>query len=397
MKSEWKIEPNDPRLTEISLMGFRAYLESSDWKLTDHSNGAFLVFLGSDKTDSPIRIVLPRSEASSSYFPQLSEAIHLLSFLQDKPADQIIEEIYLYILGCDRFTMRVVMDSGEWKSIPLDDAVTLLESARKLIKYAACGEHVPRPFFQNRPPDLANEFLRRCGFAHTFRGSFGIAIEVPLQSNPSTTLWKRSFGRRVMGRIAHGLFLLSKAVQDKDIGFLTDHYANGLNGNMCDALREAIGVMRTGYVEYGITWSVREPPPEELRSFQPVIMDSSAFDLLDEAAKVARDLARQPQTAELSVRGVVTDLHRDWRMRRYEGGHIVAQAEAGTITIVDENTHQPTQVFLEPELYREAVLAHLHEKLVTAKGSPRFVQGRRRLLPLTHFSVVEREENLRLF
>ena len=87
------IHPSNPRLKEISLAGIRVYLQSIGWRLTDHPNKSLLVFVRLDDSNSPIEIVPPVDETSFAYVCQLSETINVLSFLQDRPTEEVMDEL----------------------------------------------------------------------------------------------------------------------------------------------------------------------------------------------------------------------------------------------------------------------------------------------------------------
>ena len=67
-------------------------------------------------------------------------------------------------------------------SVRLDIAEAFLKNAKGLLAAAATTEVSPKPFF-GRVTKAAVVYSDDCRFAHTFRGSFGFAIESPVEAN----------------------------------------------------------------------------------------------------------------------------------------------------------------------------------------------------------------------
>lgn len=110
-----------------------------------------------------------------------------------------------------------------------------IEQLRELrSRCATTGERTFR-----RTNKEASDYADRCRFAHTFKGSFGLAIESPVGFNDQTELAfiepTIPFGRKVIRRIANGLQSVMKSFSEDSVSPILEA-ADGLNANMCSEL-----------------------------------------------------------------------------------------------------------------------------------------------------------------
>lgn len=87
-----EIATDDAALRQLGVEDVAAYLDKIGWKRRPHPNKRFLVFEGpKDDDGKPIEMVLPSEDRFDDTLIRLSEAVNLLSAIQNTSPRDVIE------------------------------------------------------------------------------------------------------------------------------------------------------------------------------------------------------------------------------------------------------------------------------------------------------------------
>lgn len=309
------LTPTSALLQDLQLPSLQAYVELLGWQRVP-SAPKWVVYTGpSDDQGQPLQLVVPARPDAPDLPGYLTNAVNLLSVIQDEDPETTVRRIKNY----DSDVLYVHnLETGDFNSLPLSLAATQINRLRSLVSFAASSQHKPRPSFTNSLVigyRMADQFR----FGHTVRGSFGFTIESSLPHAGTTFVSQNyqgqldieetkpikvaPFERRIMERIVRGLQHTRQAVSDRDIGILLREYTSGLNANMCHAF---IALADHGVlpVEYSIQWSPRFEPEEDVRDFHTQRLNETSYDILKAAAEELRTVSPDFVT----IRGLVTHL-----------------------------------------------------------------------------------------
>lgn len=289
------------------------YLELTGWETVDDPSERWFVFRGEvDSEGEPLEIVLPRNPNARDLRIYVENAINLLSALADETIQDTLQRIVYY----DRDVLCVRnLETEEYNSITLRVAAQQVQELKQMVRFAACSEREPKPYFLSGELEIAKRMIEHYRFGHTFSGSFGFTIESPIVHLPSPYIQltllpkgeeppspRMPAERRVMERIVRGLATTQQATTSLDSQLLVREYSSGFNSNMCQTIVKMSREKRP--LEYAVFWSPKIMPPEDVERVSPVRLIERSYDYLAYAAKELRQL--KPE--HVVVRGRVTGL-----------------------------------------------------------------------------------------
>jgi len=289
------------------------YLELTGWEAVDDSPERWFVFRGEvDSEGEPLEIVLPRNPKARDLRIYVENVVNLLSALADETIQDTLRRIVYY--DRDMLCVRNLETEG-YNSITLRVAAQQVNELRQMVRYAACSEREPKPYFLSGELGIAKKMIEHYRFGHTFSGSFGFTIESRIVRLPSPYEQlkllpegdeppspRMPVERRVMERIVRGLAITQQATTSLDSQLLVREYPRGFNSNMCQAIVKMSREKKP--LEYSVFWSPKIMPPQDIEGVGPVRLIERSYDYLAYAAKELRQL--EPE--HVTIRGRVTGL-----------------------------------------------------------------------------------------
>ena len=89
-----KVKADDPCMQDLRIEDVTVYLKQSGWKLIEHPNNNFFMFLGPESdSGKPIKLSIPRFNDFLDRTTRLSDAINLLAAIEEESPDTIIQKI----------------------------------------------------------------------------------------------------------------------------------------------------------------------------------------------------------------------------------------------------------------------------------------------------------------
>jgi len=297
------MKPDD--IGTVPVGDFRRYLMEHDWEIVPHPNARIQVFEKRDSDMSDVSLLLPAVDNLADSNPIVNESLNILAALLGISAGKLIHQI----TGWDRDVLRARLFRlvGVENSLPLDTAAEILANLRQFIGDSAYTEYEPRRAF-DKAGGVSRDFVHHCRFGHTFKGSFGITVESPIQTTPMLPLEgidpEVPFERRVFERIAIGFNVLRRSIATDSIEPLLSSYKTGFNANMCRALSDTYEAVDGRRIEYDFLWS------PELASalnaeWKPLIYEGRAFEF---SRAAALELERADEVPESVIEGRVSAL-----------------------------------------------------------------------------------------
>lgn len=225
------------------------YLETNGWKLNkSFNNGTLFSYdLGNNQE---ITLLLPDRDSKFLNY-QLSHLFETLSEFENRNVKEIIDSIKSINKDILRFSISkgTIIDS-----IKLNEVEEIIKNLKKLILYSASAELSNRPYFEY-PLRSSVDFIRRCNFGHTFKGSFGFTIENPFHESEldseSDVIAAIPFGRKVSERILKTFKIIEEADKDKNI---EEIYEIGPNANTCESIKKLL-MISSGDIECSVICS----------------------------------------------------------------------------------------------------------------------------------------------
>lgn len=351
-----------PLVKDIGVDLVTYYLRKLGWTSKEHNVYPVNVFT----LDGQNEIVIPRHNDFKDRPYMIALAINFLATVEGLDFNSMVSRIRS--INRDALRLRVFKHDEDINSIPFPKAVQVLENMKVYLKYAACGEDSPKPFFQ-RPNNIGANYVDGCRFGHTFRGSFGMTIESPIQiPEIQCSLFgdepEPPFERRVMERVVRGVINASTAADASNVEFITENYRLGLNANMCEALSEVVQESDGLSLEYQVLWSPEWAVAEDLEQVEVLKVKADSTKYLDSAAQIMRDRKVEEW---INIVGVISNLKYQFKLDEVVGldgydRQVVIQPVIGDYK--GRNVH----VELTEDDYKRACDIHRDQKLIKISG-----------------------------
>lgn len=350
---------DSPLLKLINLANLHSYLISNNWTTQNdiHLNKNITFKSPKNENGEQIEINIPRSESYSDYSSRIYDIVNLLSQINNTTQSNIIKGISSCFT--DIFKARI-LDTGEISSsLPLNEAYKEISGIRQLFLYGAASEVRPARHFE-APLSRGLTLIETCRFGHTFHGSFGFTVEIPIiSSNDNQDLFNVPFERKVNERIARGLILLEKSVRDRNPELLIENFSSAFNSKMCDAILN-ISNQKSKNVEIGFDWAEQILLPSDINKFKSITLTESHFDIISHTSEKLKEVPPEEKT----ISGYIINLHCP------NAPSDDQTKKSILIKYINEYSESiEVRVSLTSHLYRKACVAHINGKVVSLRGT----------------------------
>lgn len=291
----------------ISINDITRYLvrRGFDFRGMDNSKKNNIFTKKLDQNNRDITLPVPNSEKYIDYIERVFILINALGvYLQTEPSiiySEIIHSIK------DIVKMRVLNPGEYHNSLPLDYAAREIEGLKDLFLYSACSEVIELPYF-DKPLSEGQKHIQTCQFGHTFEGSFGFSINIPIMKKEQLLLIEdRSdipFERKVTERVIRGLSVLETAVKENTSDPLINSFETTFNARMCDSIIE-MSIGKTKELEIFAEWSLEYEPNKELLFEKPFRIGGKEIEILEDASEKLKKV----EPFEQIIIGNVVTLH----------------------------------------------------------------------------------------
>lgn len=358
----------------------KRFLRARGWNSLEQENDNLSLYQGPlDDTKKNILIALPATSNSLDSKQMISKALNLLAAIENTSIQEISDNILN--IGSDFLRPKIISPTNG-NSISLVEIKSAIDSLTNLIKYSACMEEENQPYF-SKSKGIGRTVIEKCQFGHTFIGSFGLSIEMPIPPPSSEVSKQIPFERRLMERIARGLITIRKAVKEADPKILTSDLQQGFNANLYETTQKLIEVVPNGQMEFSFSWSIEYPIPEEIKNLSRISFSANEITpFLESAAKTLRTCS---ESEKVVIQGRIVQLQADSPLTDYdiEESESLGNEDSRLIVVnweVEKGKSNLIRIPLTMEQYRRACDAHRDEKKISIEGIP---ERKKRFLYLT--------------
>lgn len=347
------------------------YIRAIGWQKKDFPNGNLLVFQSPDSVfddaGNPIFLTIPCGNDFSDTEKRVRTAIELLAALKSTSVNNVAKVIKN--LGVDIFNQRI-FSSSHITSLPLEIAPQVIKLLRDLIYYSACAEEEPSPFFE-KGRKIGKDYTEKCRFGHTFHGSFGLSLEMPLPPYvhlPGLEAQQAPpIERRIIERIVNGLRLSIQGVNEGDVTILTKNYARAFNANLCEKMGEITELLPDFNLGYSINWSPEYRVETEMLIRDEMVIEPSVYRQFFESA--AKSLRASRESEFMEITGEIVQLKAE-RSDDDDDDSGLTEREIVISWEPDSGVARKIHVVLSREDYARACDAHKEGKTVKINGTP---------------------------
>lgn len=353
------VTKNSPSLNLINLNNLHSYLISKGWVT---QNDVYLeknIIFKSPKNElgEQIEIYIPKSEAYSDFFSKIADTINLLAHVYDTEPYNIIKSISACFT--DIFKTRVLDTGSISSSLPLNEAYKEISGIRQLFLYGAASEVKPKRHYEV-PTSRGLSLIETCRFGHTFHGSFGFTVEIPIVSHDDDQdLFNVPFERKVNERIARGLILLNKCVIENNEDLLVNNFTYAFNSKMCDAIL-SMSNQCSKEIEVGFDWAEQIPLSKDIEEFHSTTLQERHYEIVHYTSEKLKEVPPEDTT----ISGYIINLHcpntpsDDKSKKSIQIKHINEYGESIEV-----------RVSLSLNSYKKACSAHIAGRIVKLTGT----------------------------
>lgn len=288
----------------------------------------------------------------------------------------------------DVLRLRIFAGAND-SEVPLGFASSLINSAEKMLKAAACTVMRPRPHYPKLGFSEAIQIMEKIRFGQTERGSFVLKVACPLdalEARGSLNLDDvgAPFVRQVTLVLNRGLRLITNAIESDSIDDLVATMRKSesplVSSNLCEALAGMHDARMANSLDLGFDWSIlRNVPSQDFHD--PVRLQRDYFPRIEE---VRRELRSVERAQEDTFIGTVECMDGDLGADGHRSGTVVL-----AILMPEEGEIVRARTVLSAEQYAIANRAHMSDgTYVRVSGVLRPGRQPRQLADVRDFQIV---------
>ncbi|CAB3775838.1 hypothetical protein [Pararobbsia alpina] len=371
----------------IAPTDLRDFLKSQGWAVLEQALKDRLYVLENERF-ARRQLVFPMDLTAPDYAESVFAVVQKMAELTGQSSNTLISRIYS--LRDDVLRIRVFFDGNDG-ALPLSFASTLVNSAEKLLKSAACTVLLPRINHPRLTLIEATQFVDAARFGQTENGSFVLRIACPINAmevHGSSELGASDapFVRQVTLVLQRALSQLSTAIEADALDRLVDELKRSpvplISANLCEAISAMHDERVDNSLDVGFDWSVLRRVASSLAS-RTVRIQRDYFSRIEE---VRRELRAVELYHEETFIGTVERLDGEMGADGRRSGAVVL-----SLLLAEEGETVRARTVLSADDYAEADRAHMtNGAYVRVTG--RLRQGRqpRQLADPSRFEVLLR-------
>lgn len=296
-------------------------------------------------------IVVPLARFKD-YALRMSEVLATLESAEQRSQLQILNDLSVSNADVVRISSDL-QDSGDG-TIPLEEAVSLVQKTKDAILAAACSVIQPRAYFAPRKFGQALDYVKRVKLGQTERGSYTVTVVskvAPVLQQPELPIEEieEPFERRVVKTLGAAVANIKAAAEEAAATGSLEAFKHGvprgISANLCDAIVGMAGdreMLRA--LEFSFSWS-RTRPLQQNGIPGRVSITPDSLPVIEEAGRLLREISPRE---EFELLGMVI------KLERYPESRI---GSATILGFVEEQPHL-VKVELAEAQYELALRAH---------------------------------------
>lgn len=374
------------KYNNISYSLIENYLSVNGWSNAKRIDGEISIWeTGSDLKQ---RVWVPLDTGFGDYEDNLNRVFDTLSAHEDRPETRILEDIETFVIGD---ILRVRSEdpfNRDASTLPLEDGILLMKKARDMVVYSACSAEKIKAIHPNYRSDTIKEYLDNVRIGQTEKGSYIVKVISPLPKEADAQEQQtlphqekpRPFERKVIETLMTALDTVKEiAAAAKTKGVFEpepfiESVSSGVSANLCESIVRIKNNPTNMPLEVSVSWAYS---PIEIDKNIPKQV-SLPVNIMPYIQKAAEAL-REKEPAYLTIKGIVTDLHRG------------TKTGPGSITVGASIEGRPKAIHIElsEEDYQTAINAHGEGLEINCTGE--LIKGKKytRLQDPSNFQILE--------
>jgi len=326
-----------------------SYLRSTGWVQQSIHPERYSVWTHANGNGS-YEVVVPLTRFRD-FALRMSEVLTTLESAEQRSQLQILSD--LSFSNADVVRISSDLRDTHDGTIPLEEAVTLVQKTKEAVLAAACSAIEPRAYFAPRKFGQALDYIKRVKMGQTERGSYTVTVVSkvsPVLQQPELPIeeLEEPYERRVIRTLGIAISYMKIAAENAAATGSLDSFkqgvGSGISANLCDALVGMTGDRESVRgLEFSFSWSRTRPPRQDV--LHPIFISPDALPVIEEAGRLLREISPKE---EFELLGMVI------KLARYPDSNV------GNITVlgvVEERVHL-VKIELHGAEYDLAVKAH---------------------------------------
>ncbi len=283
----------------------------------------------------------------------------------------------------DVLRFRVASQQANDGNLPLEQAINLLEGARRSLLAAACSVLAPVRHHRRMSRSEAEQLFRACKLQQTERGSFIMSLACPLRAVPSDPD-RDPFTRRATTYLMRSTARLVEAIEQDGVQQLIEDPNEPvvISANLCDALLRMQPDDDRGVLHITASWAPVLPMlPITAEAFSRVSLRKEHFDQIE---VIYRELRPTGPLEPARYFGTVEELKGTLTTDNRRRGRV-------TLLLADDGEMLRVDADLDAELHARAVRAYDTPAQIDVEGVLHVGIRSHVLKDIRRFDVVESE------
>ncbi|MBU4077888.1 MAG: hypothetical protein KKI06_14505 [Euryarchaeota archaeon] len=347
-------------IEQVSVSNLKNYLTDRGWNQEQFGREEVLKF----RSPQPIQgqeyfdILIPSKRELVDYERIVKIAIESISFFEKRSFEDVLTQVLSF---GDLLKFRISTLTTKMGNIPITDGIGLYQSINDFLIYSACAELSPQKSFPRRYKEAVS-LIKSYQIGQSQYGSYIANIQCRLQRPRTRDLdlemnsipLEPPLGRKTIVRILNGLENVNQSVKEESSDPIVNHYHEGLNANMCDALVDIIEIGLGNAIDISANlepiWAIQD------NIHTNFMLQPSSKGYLIEASEILK--GENPEE-RITLKGYVFQLKR------------IPTEEDNTIRMLifdEEGETKPVDVKLNDESYRLAIDAHRDSHQIQITG-----------------------------
>ena len=341
------------------------YALSSGWDREGELPNKYFIYI---HRVSRKQLIVPMNVEFDDYAHRVLDALELIAEIEKRQIPSVLNDIFTP--NADIVKFRLSGQEYENGTVPLGEGLNLISGSKKSLFVSALQVYFPKRHHQRLRNSDVEEFLNKCRFGQTERGSFVTSFICPLglseqlsllnsqESDANSRETYSTFTRKVTANLVGCISLIKKAIDDDNLDILDSGETPLVSSNFCDALLEMRPSSINSNLEVNVKFSTKDTIPNVETNI------SLRNDYFPEIEKISNELHPDFESKTHTIFAKV-----DACMGRpNENGKMEGEV---ILIFIDEESQTKAKISLPPEDYQKAVEAHRQNKYIKVDGEHR--------------------------
>lgn len=250
---------------KISYVELCKYVSDLNWNLYTGKTAAGLKIFQKKCNGKLYQIKIPCTRDFCDYSEAIYNVANIIALTEEKSTEQIILELLNPL--SDIIRVRHIGPDVENGSILIENGITLYESAKKLLTYAALDTLSYKKIYKGRTPDNISAFLGQCKYGQTEFGSYVISLVCPFVKVEDNKVQQLSifsenensaysFTRKVTKKVIDSIETIKNTIDaGLDLSTLVESSENPISISFMDSLTNLNIESEDSTLEITIKWA----------------------------------------------------------------------------------------------------------------------------------------------